>query len=240
MWATRLRCPSEAAYPQSSPPRSCPCQHAMPPWETDCSSPDVDGDDCTTKFENTHRIVRREVLYRLHPWYGCQVFVHEVVNRSAACSTFRCTLDGSAIERCLEIPAWMFDRAACAGDECFAVYPSVNLETLNALSALLDQVLKIAASSLHAHFPGACRSSHEQNRGESHDREYNGARHQETAEKTCSRTVGSARKRGIHRDAELARSSEGGARVACRPDDEVDSGACAHGQVTSKGDRGRR
>src|SRR5712671_4418988 len=32
MWATRLRCPSEAAYPQSSPPRSCPYRHAMPPW----------------------------------------------------------------------------------------------------------------------------------------------------------------------------------------------------------------
>src|SRR5450432_4077160 len=46
MWATRLRCPSEAAYPQSSPPRSYPCRHAMPPWETDCSLPDADGDDC--------------------------------------------------------------------------------------------------------------------------------------------------------------------------------------------------
>src|SRR4051794_41986527 len=46
MWATRLRCPSEAAYPQSSPPGSCPCRHAMPPWETGCSSPDAVGDDC--------------------------------------------------------------------------------------------------------------------------------------------------------------------------------------------------
>ena len=31
MWATRLRCPSEAAYPQPSPPpRSCRCRRATP------------------------------------------------------------------------------------------------------------------------------------------------------------------------------------------------------------------
>jgi hypothetical protein len=226
MWATPLRrCPS-------CPQPFCRCRRARPSSGCGSHAPGAGVDRCTTKFENTHRIVRREVLYRFHPWYGCQVFVHEVVNRSAACSTFRCTLDGSAIERYLEIPAWMFDRAACAGDERLAVYPFVNLETLNALSALLDQVLKIAVPSLHAQFPGACRSSHEQNRGESHDREYNGASHQETADKTSCRTVGSARKRGAHRVSELARSSKGDARVACRPDDEVDTGACAHGQVT--------
>src|ERR1700716_2684336 len=67
----------------------------MPPWETGCSSPDAGGDDCTTKFENTHRIVRREILYRLHPWFGRHVFVHEVVNKAAASSVFRCTFDGS-------------------------------------------------------------------------------------------------------------------------------------------------
>jgi hypothetical protein len=99
----------------------------MPPWETGCSSPDAGGDDCTTKFENTHRIVRREILYRLHPWFGRHVFVHEVVNKAAASSVFRCTFDGSEIARYLEIPAWMFDRAACAGDGHFAVEPFVSL-----------------------------------------------------------------------------------------------------------------
>jgi hypothetical protein len=59
----------------------------------------VGGDDCTTKFENTHRIVRREVLYRLHLWFGRRVFVHEVVNKAAASSVFRCTFDGSEIGR---------------------------------------------------------------------------------------------------------------------------------------------
>src|SRR5208337_3352958 len=40
MWATRLRCPSEAAYPQPSPPpRFCPCRRAKPPSASGCSSP---------------------------------------------------------------------------------------------------------------------------------------------------------------------------------------------------------
>ena len=40
MWATRLRCPSEAAYPQPSPPpRFCPCRRATPPSAFGCSSP---------------------------------------------------------------------------------------------------------------------------------------------------------------------------------------------------------
>src|SRR5260370_33321478 len=40
MWATRLRCPSEAAYPQPSPPpRFCPCRRATPPSASGCSSP---------------------------------------------------------------------------------------------------------------------------------------------------------------------------------------------------------
>src|SRR3982074_3952157 len=97
MWATRLRCPSEAAYPQSLPPRSCLCRHAMPPWETGCSSPDAGGDDCTTTFENAHRTVLREVLYRHHPWFGRRVCVHETVEK-ADDVVFRCTLDGSQAE----------------------------------------------------------------------------------------------------------------------------------------------
>ena len=169
----------------------------MPPWETGCSSPDAGGDGCTTKFENTHRIVRREILYRLHPWFGRHVFVHEVVNKAAASSVFRCTFDGSEIARYLEIPAWMFDRAACAGDGHFAVEPFVSVEALNALSILLNQVLKNVAPSLNVQCPGACGSSYEQNRGETHDREYNGATDRKAAQEAhrCQ-ADGSVRKRG--------------------------------------------
>ena len=47
MWATRSRCPSEAAYPQPSPPpRSCPCRRAIPPSASGCSSPGAGGESC--------------------------------------------------------------------------------------------------------------------------------------------------------------------------------------------------
>src|SRR5271169_4260610 len=41
MWATRLRCPSEAAYPQvSPPPRFYRCRRATRPSASGCSLPD--------------------------------------------------------------------------------------------------------------------------------------------------------------------------------------------------------
>ncbi len=242
MWATRLRCPSEAAYPQScSPPRSCPCQRATPPWETGCSSPDAGGDDCTTKFGNTHRIVRREVLYRLHPWFGRHVFVHEVVNKAAASSAFRCTLDGSEIERHLEIPAWMFDRAACAGDGHFALDPFVSLEALNALSILLNQLLKAVVPPLNVQYPGACGNSQEGNQGATHDREYEDAADRKASQDGYHcQTDGSVRKRGGSRDTKLARSPGRSARVVDRLDDQVGAGSRADDNVVSKGGRRRR
>ncbi|WP_445222811.1 hypothetical protein ACKWRH_45440 (plasmid) [Bradyrhizobium sp. Pa8] len=81
---------------------------------------------------------------------------------------FRCTLDGSETQRFLEIPSWMFDRAACACGCSLTAEPFVSLEALNALSALLDSVVKSAASSLNEPLCGACGVSHHQNRGEAH------------------------------------------------------------------------
>jgi hypothetical protein len=69
---------------------------------------------CTTRFENAHRTVRRELLYRLHPWFGRDVFVRGATGRGNG--VFRCTLDGSDIARSLEIPSWIFDCAACVSD----------------------------------------------------------------------------------------------------------------------------
>src|SRR5260370_23423728 len=208
MWATRLRCPSEAAYPQSLPPRSCLCRHAMPAWEAGCSSPDAGGDDWTMKYQHTHRIVRRKVLYLPHPWFGRHVFVHEVVNKAAASSVFRCTLDGSEIERHLEIPAWMFDRAACAGDGHFVLDPFVSLEALNALSILLNQLLKTVVPSLNVQYPGACGNSQEKNQGVTHDREYEDAADRKASQDghRCQ-ADGYGHKRGRRRDSMLAQSS---------------------------------
>ncbi|MGY3461816.1 hypothetical protein ACVWW5_007266 [Bradyrhizobium sp. LM3.4] len=74
------------------------------------------GDHCTTRFENAHRTVLREVLYRYHPWFGCRVCVHGAVDKAGDVA-FRCTLDGSQADRWLEVPAWMFDRTACPDAE---------------------------------------------------------------------------------------------------------------------------
>ena len=53
MWATRLRCPSEAAYPQPSPPpRFCPCRRATPPSASGCSSPDAGAENCKKPSKN--------------------------------------------------------------------------------------------------------------------------------------------------------------------------------------------
>jgi hypothetical protein len=57
------------------------------------------------KAPNAHRTVCREVLFRHHPWFECDVFVHSAIDKADG-GVFRCTLDGEA-GRWLEIPAWM-------------------------------------------------------------------------------------------------------------------------------------
>jgi hypothetical protein len=80
----------------------------------------------------------REVLYWLHPWFGREVFVHTAIDKADG-AVFQCSVDGSDVERWLEVPAWMFDHGACAGDVRFSTAPFVCLEALSALSTLLDQ-----------------------------------------------------------------------------------------------------
>jgi hypothetical protein len=104
--------------------------------------------------------VRRALLYRLHSWFGRDVFVHGATERDDG--VFRCTLDGSDIARTLEIPAWMFDCAACMSDMCIEADPFVDLEALGALSALLDQVLKTDAPSSNARLRDAYGVSRDQ------------------------------------------------------------------------------
>ncbi len=93
------------------------------------------GLSCTTERQNTHVIDRREVLYRWHPWFGRSVYVHEVIDKPGV-AVFRCNLTGSRSDRSLEVPVWMFDRAACAscrGDNT----AHVSLDTLSALAELV-------------------------------------------------------------------------------------------------------
>jgi len=41
-----------------------------------------------------------------------RVAIHEAIDKADGI-VFRCTLSGSAADRWLEVPAWMFDRARC-------------------------------------------------------------------------------------------------------------------------------
>jgi hypothetical protein len=61
---------------------------------------------CTTRLENAHGTEFRA-------WSGLRIGIHEAVERPGGV-VFRCDLTASDANRWLEIPAWMFDRSACA------------------------------------------------------------------------------------------------------------------------------
>ena len=189
---------------------------------------------CRTRFENAHRIACREVLYRLHPWFGCEVFVHAAIDKADG-GVFQCSVDGSDAERWLEIPAWMFDHGACAGDIRFSTAPFVCLEALGALSTLLDQVLKTTAQSSNTRLPSAFRISRDQNRGEAHGTEIRGEGDRESAQAAPRSTAdGFVLTGGSGRRTQLARPAKGCARSADRPDDAVDPGACVNNDDGSR------
>src|ERR1700675_4257520 len=119
-----------------------------------------------TRFENAHRSVLREVLYRHHPWFGRRVCIHGTVDK-AGYVVFRCTLEGSQADRWLEVPAWMFDRTAYPDPWLLEAQPYVSIEPLAALSALLDLALKDRTPSAVL-LSSTSRASHDQNRGETH------------------------------------------------------------------------
>ena len=72
----------------------------------------VGGGNYTTRFKNANGTVFRELLYHWHPWFGMSVAIHEAIDKADGV-VFRCTLSGSAADRWLEVPAWMFERAMC-------------------------------------------------------------------------------------------------------------------------------
>ena len=121
---------------------------------------------CTTRFENAHGTELRELLYRWHPWFGLRVSIHEAVDKADGV-VFRCSLNGTDADRRLEVPAWMFDRSACARVRVAAdVY--VKLSALTSLMALLQHTLNDRFASSKAPLWGAPSLSHDQNRGEVH------------------------------------------------------------------------
>jgi hypothetical protein len=128
------------------------------------------GGDCTTRRGNAHRTEERKVLYPWHPWAGCIVHIHEVIEKAAG-DVFRCSHDDGASGRLLELPIWMFDRAVCAPVRVGA-FPQADIAALQALRALLDATVirdvAVGHASSNAPVLGAARISHDQNRGEVH------------------------------------------------------------------------
>jgi hypothetical protein len=181
---------------------------------------------CRTGLENAHRTACGEVLYRLHPWFGREVFIHDAIDKIDGV-VFRCSVDGSNVKRLLEVPAWMFDRAACASEVSFTSVPAVSLQALNALSSLLDQVLKDTAPSSKAPVPSASRVSHDQNQGETHGAEDDGVGERGSAQAPRCTADGFVRAPVGCRRAQLARPAKGCAPITGRPDDAADPGACA-------------
>jgi hypothetical protein len=134
-----------------------------------CRSTSVPGavvSRCTTRVENTHGTEFQELLYPWHPWSGLRVCVHEAIERADGI-VFRCSLSGSEADRWLEVPAWMFERAACAWVRV-AAEAHVDLAALTTLAALLRHVLNDRFASSNAPLSDVSSLSRNQNRGELH------------------------------------------------------------------------
>lgn len=190
--------------------------------DSSCSTPGAAARCCTTKLENAHGTEFREVLYPWHPWFGVQVGVHESIDKSDII-VFRCSLSGSGTDRWLEVPAWMFDRSACArmreGDDAHT-----DLAALGALAALLRQVLSGRLASSNAPHLSASILSRDQNRGEVHvtpDEVTADARPRAAANRPVRRTTA-----GDQRHADLVRAADADASSADRTDDAIDLGSC--------------
>jgi hypothetical protein len=118
---------------------------------------------CTTKLETAHRTEFRELLYPWHPWSGFRIGIHEAVERPGGV-VFRCDLKASESERWLEIPAWMFDRSACAR-VCLEAKPHTDLAALAGLAALLHNKGSAASDAVVS---GVSPLSGDRKRGEVH------------------------------------------------------------------------
>jgi hypothetical protein len=131
------------------------------------SSTGMPGPLSTRRRDNAHKIEEFEVLYPWHPWFGRVVHVHEVIENRAG-GVLHCSPDGDASRRWLELPQWMFDRAACLAIR-MAASPRVDTAALIALkTCLADASGGLCGGPLsNASASGAGRSSCSQNQGAS-------------------------------------------------------------------------
>lgn len=182
---------------------------------------------CTTTLENAHGTEFREVLYRWHPWFGLRVAVHEAVSRSNGI-VFRCSLTGGGGGRRLELPAWMFDRAACRDVFPLATTPHVSVAGLCALSDLVRDALTRRTSASIASTCGASCTSRNEDVGEAR-----ASQHDETPNEGIERpaqraaTVRSVRREPAavgRRCTDMVSPSGRGKKRADRPDETTAPG----------------
>jgi hypothetical protein len=86
-------------------------------------------------------------LYPWHPWCALYVAIHEAIGKSNEL-VFRCTLSGSDASRSVEIPAWMFDRAACEEARLTAAPYVISAAALSAFTSARCIVLELRLSLL--------------------------------------------------------------------------------------------
>ncbi|WP_414463684.1 hypothetical protein [Hyphomicrobium sp. DY-1] len=169
--------------------------------------------------------------------------IHEAVDK-ADDVVFRCTLSGSATDRWLEVPAWMFDRVRCFDPTRLSASPFVSMDALSALSDLLRQALKPPLPSSNASHSGASISSHDQNRGEAHDHAKPGATASDAgrpAKASAKRSLPAdrpIRRRNADADTGMAGPAAGDAGYADQPDGAADPGARSD-QRPGRADGGR-
>jgi hypothetical protein len=111
------------------------------PDESACPAPQVRARNagvqrCTSRQRNTHSTESRDVRYPWHPWFGRSVTVYEALTKGghAIC---RCGFDDQRNDRSLEVPAWMFESAACDHLRLTAT-PFVDCQALIELKAVLQ------------------------------------------------------------------------------------------------------
>ena len=170
----------------------------------------------------------RELLYPWHPWFGRRVAVRDAIGKSNDL-IFRCTLSGSELGRTVEIPAWMFDRAACA-EARFTATPYVSAAALSALRDLLQQALKDPSASSGMPVLGVLRTSHNQKRREVDASQQSQMPDQAGGQsaRTCA-TARLVRRRSPHGDsgyASVAGTAGGDSGNTERSDGADDLGAC--------------
>src|SRR5262249_20668270 len=82
----------------------------------------------------------REVRYPWHPWFNRHVMVYEALTKGEE-TVCRCGFDDERNDRSLEVPAWMFEPAACDHVRLTDT-PGVECRALARLKALLQTALR--------------------------------------------------------------------------------------------------